>query len=160
MTELVTWIESWPTSVFVRESNSLWAFPMFLCMHTIGVSIVAGGGSMISFALLGIWPSGSIKPLERLYPYIWGGFAVNLFTGLGLLLADLGNRGQNPVFWTKMALVGFGVYVTMRIRKTVFDAPDVDRRAPGSDKVLAWAALVCWFGAIVGGRLIAYVGGR
>jgi hypothetical protein len=29
---------------------------------------------------------------------------------------------------------------------------------PAKAKVLAWASLACWFGAIVAGRLLAYVG--
>jgi hypothetical protein len=160
MMGLLAWLETLPTSTFVRESNSLWAFPMFLCVHTVALSIIAGGGAMISFALLGLWPSTSIKPLERLYPYMSVAFIVSLFTGLGLLLADATNRGANPVFWIKMLFVIVGVTATLRMRRVVFQAPDIDQRTPEGGKMLAWATLICWFGAILGGRLIAYVGGR
>ena len=68
MSDLFAWLESLPISTFIRQSNSLWAFPMFLFVHTLGMSIVAGGASMIDLALLGFWPrSAPVKPLERLY---------------------------------------------------------------------------------------------
>jgi hypothetical protein len=51
-----------------------------------------------------------------------------------------------------------GLFVLIRMRRQVFDDPQLDK-APvtGRAKVLAWASLACWFGAIVAGRLMAYV---
>jgi hypothetical protein len=158
MTDVLTWISQLPPATFVRESNSLLAFPGFLFVHTLGVSIVAGGSAIIAFALLGMWPATSIRPLERLYPVIWFGFWINLITGLGLLMADVLSKGLNPVLWIKLVFVVVGVVVMARLRKTFFRGPDVDRPVPASAKVLAWTSLVCWFSAIVAGRLIAYVG--
>ena len=153
------WLETLPTSQWVRESGSLWAFPMFLFVHTLGMSIVAGGSTFISFALLGLWPKGPIKPLERLYPLMWWGFGFNLFTGLGLFCADATTRAVNLDFWVKLVFVAVGVFLMVRTRKTVFRSPALDNGPlPASAKPLAYASLVCWFGAIVAGRLIAYVG--
>ena len=91
------WLEMLPFSLWIRESGSLWAFPMFLFAHTLGMSIVAGGSTFISFALLGLWPKGgAIKPLERLYPIMWWGFGINLFTGRRSLLRRRDHaRGQS-----------------------------------------------------------------
>jgi hypothetical protein len=159
MNEFLTWIEMLPSSVFVRESSSLLAFPGFLFVHTLGVSIVAGGSAILALALLGLWPDTSLRPLERLYPIIWVGFWVNAVTGLGLLLADASTKGTNPVFWIKMVCVAAGVALISRIRRQVFSGPEDTATVPGGARVLAWASLACWFGAIVAGRLIAYVGG-
>jgi hypothetical protein len=43
------------------------------------------------------------------------------------------------------------------MRKRVFDDPQLDV-APVSRhaKLLAWLSLLCWFGAILTGRLLAY----
>jgi len=153
------WLETLPFSLWIRESGSLWAFPMFLFAHTLGMSIVAGGSTFISFALLGLWPRGPIKPLERLYPIMWWGFGINLFTGVGLFCADATTRAINLDFWVKLVFVAVGVYVMVRTRKTVFGNPALDSGPlPASARTLAYASLVCWFGAIVAGRLIAYVG--
>ena len=73
MESLYNWLEALPVSTFIRESNSLWAFPMFLFAHTLGMSIVAGGSSLIDMALLGFWPRAlPVKPLERLAANTYG----------------------------------------------------------------------------------------
>lgn len=160
MGDFLTWVEGLALSSFVRESGSLWAFPMFLFMHTLGLSLVAGGSAIIDFALLGMWPAQSpIKPLERLYPMIWAGFWLNAFTGLGLLMADASTKGMNPDFWVKMIFVAIGVTLLLRIKKRVFSNPQLDNGPlPGGARTFALASLFCWVGAIIAGRLIAYVG--
>ena len=154
------WLEMLPFSLWIRESGSLWAFPMFLFAHTLGMSLVAGGSTFISFALLGLWPKGgAIKPLERLYPIMWWGFGINLFTGVGLFCADATTRAVNLDFGVKLVFVAAGVVLMVRTRKTVFGNPALDSGpVPANARTLAYASLVCWFGAIVAGRLIAYVG--
>ena len=153
------WLETLSFSAWVRESGSLWAFPMFLFSHTLGMAAVAGGGALISMALLGMWPKAPIKPLEKLYPLMWFGFGVNLFTGVGLFCADATTRAINLDFWVKLVFVAAGVYVMVRTRKTIFGNPALDNGPlPANARTLAYASLVCWFGAIVAGRLIAYVG--
>jgi hypothetical protein len=153
------WLESLPFSVWIRESGSLWAFPMFLFSHTLGMSLVAGGSTMICFALLGLWPKAPIKPLEKLYPVMWWGFGLNLFTGIGLFCADAQTRAINLDFWVKLVFVAVGVFLLARMRKAVFANPLLDLGpVPKDARVLAFASLVCWFGAICAGRLIAYVG--
>jgi hypothetical protein len=159
MIEMLQWIESWPTSTFVRESGSLLAFPTFLFVHSLGVSIVAGGSAMLAFALLGGWPTATLRPLERVYPVIWLGFWINLVTGVGLLLADASTKGLNPVVWIKLAFVIGGVVFIARARRDIFRSPALDAGIPPRARFMAWGSLVCWFSAIVAGRLIAYVGG-
>jgi hypothetical protein len=155
-----SWLENVGFSVWVRESGSIWAFPMFLFAHTLGMSIVAGGSTLISFALLGLWPKGApIKPLEKMYPLIWAAFVVNAITGVALFCADAQTRAANWDFWVKLVLVFGGVIVLARMRKNVFGNPSLDNGpVPSEARTLALASLVCWFGAICAGRLIAYVG--
>ena len=91
------WLENSGLGVWMRESPSVWSFPMFLFMHTLGMSIVAGGATVINFALLGMWPRKSpIKPLERLFPLMWAGFVVNAITGVSIFTKDASTYGRNP----------------------------------------------------------------
>ncbi len=152
-------LEQMQFSVWVRESSSIWAFPTFLFMHTLGMSIVAGLSAMIDLVLLGFWPKTAIKPLERLYPLMWLGFWINAVTGTILLIADAATKLANPDFYVKMVFIFVGVAVLYVMRKKVFGDPQLDK-APvsGSMKGLAWASLICWFGAIIAGRLLAYLG--
>ena len=159
MAAFFQWLENLGFSTWVRESDSLLAFPTFLFMHTLGMSLVAGGAAIIDFALLGMWPKTPIRPLVKLYPVMMWSFVVNAITGVSLFMADAGTRGINPDFYIKMVLVFTGFWLLIRMRKQVFEDPNLDTApVPGRYKMLAWASLVCWFGAIVAGRLIAYVG--
>jgi hypothetical protein len=45
------------------------------------------------------------------------------------------------------------------MRRQIFGDPQIDQvPLSGNTKMLAWASLACWFGAITAGRLLAYVG--
>ena len=157
--EFLNWLESLSYSAWVRESPSLWAFPALLFVHTLGMSLVAGGSMVISMALLGFWPKTALKPLERLYPVMWFGFWINLFTGVSIFLKDASIYGRNYDLYVKLVFVIFGVALIKIMRKQVFGDPTLDNGpVPARMKMLAWASLTCWFCAIVAGRLIAYVG--
>jgi hypothetical protein len=152
-------LEQMPFSIWVRESSSIWAFPTFLVVHTIGMSIVAGLSAMMSLVILGFWPKMPIRPMERLFPLIWIGFWVNAATGTVLLIADASTKLTNWDFGVKMAFVFAGVWLITRTRKKIFGSSEIDRGTlPAGAKGLAWASLICWFGAITAGRLLAYLG--
>ena len=153
------WLETLSYATWVRESPSLLAFPSLLFIHTLGMALVAGGSAVISMALLGMWPRTSIKPLERLYPVMWFGFWINLFSGVSIFIKDATIYGRNPDVYVKLVFVAAGVALLTIIRKRVFGGSFPDSGpVPGNAKILAWASLGCWFCAIVAGRLIAYVG--
>jgi hypothetical protein len=152
-------LEQLPFSVWLHESPSLWGFPMFLFMHTLGMSMIAGVSAVIDLAFLGFWPKMPVKPLERLYPLMWSGFWINAVTGTVLTIADASTRLTNPIFYIKMTFVFAGVALLWVMRRKVFGDPKLDL-APlsGNAKGLAWASLLCWLGAITAGRLLAYLG--
>ena len=152
-------LEQIPFCVWLRESDSVWAFPMFLFLHTLSMSIVAGLSATLDLVFLGFWPKLPTSPLERLYGPIWLGFWISTATGIVLTVADATTRLTNPVFYVKMAFVFGGVWLLALMRKRLFHDPELDHKVlPSRAKVLAWASLVCWLGAITAGRLLAYLG--
>ncbi|MEP7354843.1 MAG: hypothetical protein ABI824_16560 [Acidobacteriota bacterium] len=157
MREFLGSIEQLALSQWVHEANTIWAFPTILFVHTFGMAIVAGGSAMIDLIVLGFWPAVPIKPFARIFPVLWIAFGFNAVTGTMMLMADATAKLTMLDFYIKMALVFTGFYTLVRMRK-LFDDPQLDRvPLPGSAKVLAWASLVCWLGAITAGRLMAYV---
>jgi hypothetical protein len=150
-------IEQLSFSTWVSESKSLLAYPTILWIHVMGMGVVAGIASFISLRLLGVSPKIPLKPLERLYPLIWTGFWVNAATGTALLMASASKRLVDPVFFTKLGFVFIGVAVLQRTRTKVFQGLRPNGEVPESAKPLAWAALTCWLGAIIAGRLLAYL---
>jgi hypothetical protein len=155
MMEFLSKIENLQFSMWVLQAP----YPYILFMHSIGMALVAGFNGVIDLRLLGLSPKMPIKPMEKLYPWMWWGFAINAVTGTSLLMGDATTKGTNPDFWVKMVFVFSGIAVLKIMRKKVFADPQLDQ-APvsGTAKGLAWLSLVCWLGAITAGRLLAYVG--
>jgi hypothetical protein len=151
-------LENLAFSQWVKNAPTIWAFPTILVLHTIGMGIVAGGSAMLSLMILGFWPAVPMKPFVRVFPYMWAAFWLNAVTGTMMLIADATTKLTMLDFYLKMTFVFTGIYLLARTRRQVFDDPQLDK-APvtGNAKMLAWASLGCWFGAIVAGRLMAYI---
>jgi len=160
MLDFLNSIEQSGLSIWIRESGSIWSFPTVLLLHTLGMSIVAGGSAVVDLVLLGFWPwKMPVRPLDKYFPLIWAGFGLNAVTGTLLLMIDATAKLTNWDFYVKMAFIFAGVVVLYRMRKTVFADPAIDQGVvPASAKSLAWVSLICWFVAITAGRLLAYVG--
>ena len=113
---------------------------------------------MINLIVLGFWPAVPIKPFARMFPLLWIAFGLNAVTGTMMLLADATAKLTTPDFYIKMVLVFLGLFILIRMRRQIFKDPQLDQvPLSGNAKMLAWASLACWFGAITAGRLLAYV---
>jgi hypothetical protein len=150
-------LEQLSFSTWVRESPSILAYPTILWLHVMGMGVVGGISGMISLRLLGFAPRIALQPLERLYPLMWWGFWINAVTGTALLLASASNRLVDPTFYVKMIFIFAGVAVLQLTRNKVFRRLGPDGALPESARVLAWAGLICWLGAVTAGRLLAYI---
>ena len=158
MHEFLVFLENMEFSRWVKDAPTVWAFATILFVHTLGMGIVAGGSAMIDLMVLGFWPAVPIKPFVRLFPVMWVAFGINAVTGTMMLVADATTKLTTLDFYIKMVFVFAGMFVLMRQRRQVFDDPQLDQvPLSGNAKMLAWASLVCWFGAITAGRLLAYV---
>ncbi len=160
MTDFFLWIEGLSYSAWLRESGSIWAFPMFLFLHTLGMATMVGGATMVSFALLGLWPKKvPIRPLGRLYPMMWAAFFVNLFTGVSIFFKDANSYGHNTDFYVKLGLVACAVALMRRMQRALATEAQLDAGpVPAYLRMQAATSFALWFLAIVTGRLIAYVG--
>jgi hypothetical protein len=151
-------LENLAFSQWVKNAPTIWAFPTILVLHTIGMGVVAGGSSMLSLMILGFWPAVPMKPFQRVFPWMWAGFWLNAVTGTMMLVADATTKLTTVDFYLKMAFVFVGIFLMARMQRQVFEDPQLDQGPlSGNAKMLAWASLGCWFGAIIAGRLLAYV---
>jgi hypothetical protein len=158
MKDFLIFLEQLQFSQWVKDAPTIWAFPTILFVHTFGMAIVAGGSAMLDLIVLGFWPAVPMKPFTRMFPVLYIGFAVNAVTGTMMLIADATTKLTTVDFYIKMAFVFAGLFVLIRMRRQVFENPQLDQAPlPSGAKPLAWASLGCWFGAIVAGRLLAYV---
>ena len=159
MIDFFVWVEELSFSAWMRESSSLWSFPGFLYLHTLGMGIFGGSALIICLGLLGVWPKRApVRPLEKFYPLLWLGLGIETITGVSMFMKDASTYGRNPDFYVKLFFVVLGLLLLIRMRSKVFQNPQLDNGpVPPQAKALAWASLVCWFLVIVTGRLIAYL---
>src|SRR5215211_307893 len=94
---VLEFLEQTALSTFIRESSSLLAFPTFLCVHTLGLSLLVGANTLVSIRMLGIAPTIPLQPLKRLFPFMWGGFILTVISGGGLAMAKATTLLVNPI---------------------------------------------------------------
>jgi len=154
----LVWLESLPLSVWVRESGSLWSYPTVLFLHTVGLAFAVGMSTVISLRVLGAAAEMPLPPLAGFYRILWAGFWVNAASGVALLVADATTKLTNPVFFIKMVAVVLAMTSMVLIRRSLKPQGSIERPISKQGKTLAWFSLVAWTGAILAGRLMAYVG--
>lgn len=151
------WLEASSLATWVREGETIWAFPTILTLHTFGMGLLVGCSVVISLRLLGVGRQLSIAPMRSLFTVMWFGFWLNLSTGSLLFAADATRRGADPLFMTKLVFVAIGVSTVVLIRRSVVDAPDPNVAAAAFGRTLGILAIAAWTAAVTAGRLLAYV---
>ena len=153
MTDFLLWLEGSGRATWVREAPTVWAYPIVLTLHTIGLGIVVGVNAVVDLRLLGFarqLPLGSLRPL---FPIGWWAFALNAVTGVLLFITDATNKSHQTIFLIKLGLIALALVAMVRVKRMVYRAPDGPDKATG----LAIASMLLWTGAIVAGRLMAYL---
>jgi hypothetical protein len=153
-------LEEHSIGVWMRESPSLLAFPTIIALHALGMGLLAGTSAAMDLRILGLARRVPLSTLENLIPVMRFGFWLNAVSGLLLLLAYPTKALTNPVFYLKLLLITVAMVDASSLRKIIRkcatnSAPDkvaVSR----TGKILAMASLICWAGAVIAGRLLAY----
>lgn len=157
--DLLARIEHIGLLTWVRESSSIWAFPTFLFLHTIGFAMLAGLSAGIDLRILGFARGIPLAPLRRLFPLMTSGFVLSAITGITLALADATTKLVNPVLGVKMVLIVLALVNLRMIRTRVFARADAGAQPlPPGARRLAAASLILWLAVTTSGRLIAYIG--
>jgi hypothetical protein len=154
---MLQWLQDTGVSTWIREANSLMAFPGILTLHTMGLGVLVGAAAVLDLRLLGMGGRMPLRPMRDLFRLMWLGFIVNAVTGTLLFAADAVKRGSSLFFFAKLAFVAVGVVTMVLIHRNVY-SPDADPVTPTvTAKRLAVVSLLVWTAAITAGRLLAYV---
>ena len=154
---MLQWLQDTALSTWIREANSLWAFPGILTIHTMGLGLLVGAAAVLDLRLLGIGGRMPLGPMRDLFRLMWIGLALNAVTGTLLFAADAVRRGSSVFFLMKLSFVAVGIITMVLIRRNVY-GPQGDPVKPTSTaRRLAVTSLVVWAAAITAGRLLAYV---
>ena len=146
------WLEATAFSIWIRESPSIFAFPMILAVHTIGMGLLAGINAALDLRMLGFAPRIPVVEFRRFLPAMWLGLCLNVTSGILLLIAYPTKALTNPVFYLKLSLIACALLILKVVRRRAF----TDGVTPGPLRHLALSSLVCWAGAITAGRFLAY----
>lgn len=129
----------------------MWAYPTISTLHTVGLAVVVGASTVLNLRLLGFASAIPVAALRSVFPILWAGFAVNFLSGTLLFMADATTKSGQKVFYVKLACITLALLIALRIAKRLRQHDDVHLRP------LALASIFLWAGAIVAGRLMAYL---
>ncbi len=154
-------VETGALSTWIREANTLWAFPFVLILHTVGLAFLVGVNVAVGARTLGVAAGVPLSSLSRFFPVMWLGFWVNAVSGVLLLIAYPTKALTNPLFYAKLVLIGAALALTVPVRRQMrrdsgndpVSSPSI---VPGRLKVLAVLSLACWAASITAGRFLAY----
>ncbi len=155
-----TWLVKIATSATgVRAlMHSVWMWPVAESLHFIGLTLLIGSIGMFDLRLLGL---GRRIPVAAMHRTIrWGllGFAINVITGLGFVLAEPDQYIYNPSFHFKVLFIAAAglnaltFYLTTYRQVTAGPATDLPRRA----KLIGAFSISMWLLVIVAGRLLTF----
>lgn len=147
-------IERSPASVWLRESEAVYALPGMLWLHTVGMGLAVGMAVVIGLRWLGFMPELPLVALARFGRALRVGLWVSVPTGLALVLAYPTKAVTNPVFYAKLLLIGVAL-ATWRASAT--RALSAGAVVP-SPQLRRWVllSLLAWSAALVCGRLLPY----
>jgi hypothetical protein len=140
----LAWLEASPVSVWVNQSDSVFAYPAVLLIHTIGLTLLVGVNLAVNLRIIGFAPQVALADLRKLTPLMWTGLALSAASGALLLTAKATTMGVNPAFWVKMACIAVAIALVFGRRE--------------HNKALAVVSILLWFAAITAGRFMAYLG--
>ena len=156
MFEYTGWLERTALSVWIRE-GSLWAFPIILILHTVGLAFLVGANVALDARIIGFARGIPLSTLLPFFRAMWIGFWVNAVSGVLLLVTYPTKALTNPLFYIKLTLIAAVMFHAQWVRRQIADNPAFAApHLPAAVRVASVAALVCWAAAITAGRLLAY----
>lgn len=146
------WLEGTPVGLWV--ASSLWGYPIALSAHAVGMAVLVGVALMFSFRVLGLAQGVPVTTLGNYMRIAQIGFAVNLVSGLALFAGSATYQWLSWPFRIKIILIFVGLALTTHLyNKCIMGNGDVTQE----HKIFAALAVFAWLGALIAGRLIAYV---
>jgi len=134
-------------------------FPTLIALHSVGMAVVVGLSLMITLRLHGILTGIRPPQIPRLLTVAVWGFVLNLVTGLAIFVTRGSEYIGSAIFLIKMLLVIASAAILFWLRQRLKAERPTAEMSVGDAlaRGLSLAATVSWFGAVVAGRLIAYL---
>ena len=148
-----------PASLFIQ--SEAWIVPAVQTTHILAIAVVLSSVGMVNLRVLGLagGRTSIADTAERYTPWIWGGLAVLLCTGVILVVGEPERDLTNWAFQLKMLLVVVFAGVALVFRQSVTRrAPlwDSAPALPAQARLMALGVMALCLTIAVLGRWIAY----
>lgn len=145
--------------VWVSSADTIWAYPMILTLHTVGLAMIVGPNAVLDLRLLGAGARVPISSLQNIFRVMWVGLTINALSGIALFISEATEKGFQRIFYVKLTVIALAVIVALRTKRVVFgdEVALTSGIVPGRARILAVLSLVLWAGAITAGKLMEYV---
>lgn len=155
--DIFTWLNG--TALVNWLLTTGWVYPWVISFHSIGMGFLVGIMYMLCLRLFGFGDF-PVAPFERYMLIVRIAFTVSLVTGATLFVLQAEKFFYSPTFRIKMLLIVFALLSTFFLTRSLFGRHarwSGNGDAPGGIRTLAALTFVFWTGAIVAGRLTAYL---
>ena len=155
--DFLAWLES--SRVAEWALISIEGYPIVITAHSIGLAVMVGICVILNLRLLGLFKGIPYTSLSRVLGFAWFGFAINLISGVVLFTMEATSYVSDVPFLTKIffVLAGVSMAAWQQLQISRYAEAWMTTGAPTYTKLLATLSLALWAGAIVAGRLIAYL---
>lgn len=138
---------------------SMLGFPTLIALHSVGMAVVVGLSLIVTLRLYGLLEGVDCGLLPRLLTVAIWGFTLNFLTGILLFITRGSEYIVSLIFLTKMLLVIVSAALLFVLRQHLKLAGTASNAVTGDQfsRVMSLVATATWFGAVVAGRLIAYL---
>ena len=153
----LSWLESTAYAEWILFGTG---WQIMLTLHALGLATVVGTALLIDLRILGWYKPIPYTALGELLGLAWIGIAVNIASGLSLFTSQATMYVTNVPFLIKISLVILGIINVVYMRKALKQEAatwEATRVVSSRGRILAITSLVIWTGAVVTGRLIAYL---
>jgi len=147
-------IESTAVAEYLRVSR--WGYAAVITTHILGIALLVGAIMPFNLHLLGLWRNIPRMNLARvLLPVAATGLALAVAAGTLLFSVKAAEYSQIVFLQTKIVLVAVGTLSALLLHR----AYGLSLHGASEPRLRTHAILstVCWLGALVCGRLIAFV---
>ena len=138
-----------------------WLWPVLEITHFFGLTLLIGGLIIIDLRMLGFFRNINLQSTHKLIPFVMMGFSLNLATGVLFFYGDPMRYAINIGFQLKMILIiiaglnAAGYHISINNLEQSAGTNDSSALLP---RLIASISLSSWFGVLLLGRLIPYVG--
>ena len=138
---------------------SMLGFPTLIALHSVGMAVAVGLSFMVTLHLNQVFTGFNGQLIPRLLSIAVWGFFLNFITGLALFISRGPEYLDSYMFLIKMLLVVISAIILFWLRQHLKPI-ELTTEIPVADRVaknMSLISTVTWFGAVVAGRLIAYL---